>query len=277
MGLGDVTVAQTAEDASVCMTTRVFDLVVVDSGPDTFDPLAAIRAMRALPDPSRAETPIVVLIAAVDLGFLAAVKQNRVEFAVTKPLAASVFTDRVFRALQKRLGTSPARLGEPIIRLMKARYTLLILTSNRGTSQLIRNVLTGLGRYDVRIAEDPRDARQQLAKGQVDVIMVDTGPATYDGLALIEELRDYRDRRTANLPVVMLAPGDHTNALPPPRLGIELIIPKPLVVGPLCETIDRAAARSDMLIEREREREHAARPAAPPISVDVGEDTVWVV
>lgn len=274
MGLNELTIARTADEATAYMTTRVFDLVIADSGPATFDPLAAINAMRALPDPSRAETPVVVLIAAVDLGFLSSVKEVRVEFAVTKPLASSVFSDRVFRALQKRLGAPAARLGEPVIRLMKSRYTLLILTSNRGTSQLIRNVLTGLGRYDVQIAEDPRDARIALTRGKADVIIADTGPATYNALPLIGELRCHRDRRIANLPVVMLAPDDHASTIPPRQLAIEFIVPKPLVVGPLCEAIDRAAARSDTLVEREE----MDRPAAhQPVVADAGEDTVWVV
>jgi CheY-like chemotaxis protein len=85
-----------------------------------------------------------------------------------------------------------------------ARSPVLILTGNRFTGQLVRQLFFGLGIRDVAVAPDPAEARERLSLSRLDLVVADTGLATYDPLEPLVALRTLSDERQAHIPVLLL-------------------------------------------------------------------------
>jgi CheY-like chemotaxis protein len=84
------------------------------------------------------------------------------------------------------------------------RCPVLILTGNKFTGQLVRQLFFGLGMRDIAIAPDPAEARERLGLSRLDLVVADTGPATYDPLDSLVSLRSITDEHQAHVPVILL-------------------------------------------------------------------------
>ena len=106
------------------------------------------------------------------------------------------------------------------------RELILVVEDNEANQMLARAVLELEG-FDVRIAGDAIEAREQLREATPSLILMDIQLPGQDGLSLTRELRD--DPATASIPIVALTAhamtGDKGTAI---RAGCAGYIAKPI-------------------------------------------------
>lgn len=117
--------------------------------------------------------------------------------------------------------------------------SLLLVEDNEDDEYLALRVLRKAGISEIIVARDGKDALALLMDSRQplpDIVLLDLRLPKFDGLKLLERLRD--DDRTRTLPVLILTssedPGDHESCC---RLGAFGIIRKPLEVSEFTQVL----------------------------------------
>ena len=198
LGMQDVAVADTAEAALERFELCKLDLIVVDTGPATFNAAAAVKALRSLGDSRQAGLPIIVLTGP-GIAWPGDLKMIQ---TVSKPISTKEFKRVVLRLL---LNIEVEQDEGLCARPAPARMTTLLLSENPYTAQVIRALLLSLGLADVAIAATKNDAEDKLASAGFDLVIADSGPASFDALATVEAIHGRVGATLAAKPVLLLA------------------------------------------------------------------------
>lgn len=222
LGMQDVAVVSDAEGAMERFQLCRLDLVVADSGAATFDPTAALSALRALGDQRQADTPVILLTTPGQAPTIALSHVHEIE----KPLSNKEFKQAVLRLV---LNIELDRLEGGLAKPTAQRMTTLLLSGNPYTTQVVRALLLGLGLADLAVAGTRDDAEQKLASANFDLVIADSGPTSFDGLAMVEAIRSQPDGRLGAKPVLLLASNPSASMVERARSAqVKAIATKPL-------------------------------------------------
>jgi two-component system chemotaxis response regulator CheY len=201
LGMRDIAVAPDPAEACERLSISRLDLVVADTGPATYDPLASLLCLRGLADERQSHIPIILLTAA-NLVLSRSISMLDGAAQITKPLSNKPFADAVLRCLLHIDGVeeiSPFAAQEP-----DGRKTTLILSANPYTIQVVRGLLLPLGLSDVAVAKDALEAEQKVAQTHFDFVVADHGLAAFDTLDFIETHKQVA-RTLCETPVLLLS------------------------------------------------------------------------
>lgn len=116
--------------------------------------------------------------------------------------------------------------------------TILVVDDDPGVRDVIELSLDG---YDVLLAEDGLDALDQLAREDVDVVVLDIMMPRLDGIATLRRIRG--GQRTADIPVVLLsARGSEDTRAEGAEAGADAYVTKPFEPDELVATIEAVRA-----------------------------------
>lgn len=235
LGMQDVSVAGDPSAARERFEVTGFDLVVADTGAATFDPFDTLQVLRGLADQRRAATPVILLAAP---GADASDERLSGIHRLPKPLSNKEFSRTVLRVLlnvedehPERRETAPAG----------RRVTTLLLSGNPYTAQVVRALLLTMGLSDVAVAGTPADAERRLSDQQFDLVIADAGPASFDGLAMLETIRAVGG--FAEKPVLLLASSPSQSLVERARAAkVRAIATKPLDPDGFAERVRKLIA-----------------------------------
>lgn len=142
---------------------------------------------------------------------------------------------------------------------------ILVVDDEPEIRRLVKEVLED-EEYEVITAKDAASAREAYAKRQPDLVLLDIWMPDTDGISLLKEW-SHTDRLT---PVVMMSGhGTVDTAVEATRLGASDFIEKPLSIGKLLTTVERA-------LETARAQPEPATASSPPdaVSVPIGKSVI---
>lgn len=126
---------------------------------------------------------------------------------------------------------------------MAAAY-ILVVDDEPDIRQLVKEILEDEG-YEVALAEDTAQAREQRRIRRPDLILLDIWMPGEDGISL---LREWNDTGLLNCPVVVMSGhGTIDTAVEATRLGATGFIEKPLSLGKLLATVRRTLGSAETL------------------------------
>ncbi len=115
--------------------------------------------------------------------------------------------------------------------------SILVVDDEPDICTLVSDILTDEG-YAVTAAETAASARQQVSKGNHDLVLLDIWMPDEDGITL---LKDWKEKKELHCPVVMMSGhGTVETAVEATRLGAFGFIEKPLTTAKLISTIRKA-------------------------------------
>ncbi len=115
--------------------------------------------------------------------------------------------------------------------------SILVVDDEPDICALVSDILADEG-YQVTASETAASARQQVAKGNHDLVLLDIWMPDEDGITL---LKDWKDKKELRCPVVMMSGhGTVDTAVEATRLGAFGFIEKPLTTAKLISTIRKA-------------------------------------
>ncbi len=130
---------------------------------------------------------------------------------------------------------------------MVKKAQILVVEDQASTSTLIQEVLREEG-FEVRICDNLQKARQTLAKGAPDLVIVDRGLPDGDGLDLCRELRE--SEKTSKLPILILtAQKGVSDKVAGLKGGADDYIAKPFNTEELVARVEAILRRSGMIEE----------------------------
>jgi len=142
--------------------------------------------------------------------------------------------------------------------------TCLLVDDDSELRQLVAAQLTRYG-LGVRLAENARSMRTELARGGVDIVLLDIMLPDGDGIELCRELRE-----SSRVPVIMLtAQGDPISRVLGLEMGADDYVPKPFEPRELLARINALLRRSTGSLAATPAGE-GAMPAAPRAVTDLG-------
>jgi len=272
LGIGNVIVSATPQDALENATSIPLGLIVAEYGPASFDPMPALKAMRTLANPLMAQTPVVLVVGKVDQALVRELRSAGIEFAVTKPICAGVFTDRVRRALGGHRTTSTVA---PVTRARKITRLILALTSDRHVIQIAGDVVARAWKLNLgtETSGDLERAKHRIESELPDVIIADAGCPGTNSLEALAWLRTHRDKRLSGIPAIAIAPDDAPDMTVPAYLEIQSLITRASMAAELGGALEKAVEQA----ENRDDRDVAADEVVEPAQDDASEDTLWVV
>lgn len=117
---------------------------------------------------------------------------------------------------------------------------ILIVDDETDIRSMVQWELKGQG-YQVLTASDGREALEQIAIGQPDLVVLDVGLPGMDGFEVLQKVR--ADPATAVLPVIMLTAQDQSADVAQGwKAGADLYFAKPFEPRELLEAIGRLLA-----------------------------------
>ncbi len=87
---------------------------------------------------------------------------------------------------------------------------ILIVDDDEQIRNLCKILVTSLG-YEVRTAENGKDALEKLAGYNPDLIITDTNMPEMDGISLCQKVREYQEYR--NTPIIAVSGLDNRDAM----------------------------------------------------------------
>jgi len=235
LGMQDVTVAAEPEQALEHLQIGRIDLMVADSGPATVDPFGTLAALRLLGDQRQARAPILLLTTP---GFTlpeAAIAALDNIHRIPKPLSSGQLSKAVLKFVFNIEDEPKSALA---VRQAALRVTTLLLSGNPYTAQVIRALLLTLGLSDLAVAGTADDAEHKLTDGSFDLVIADSGPASFDGLAAVEAARSRAGTALADTPVLLLAASPSASLVDRAKaLEVKAIATKPLDPGVFAERV----------------------------------------
>ena len=224
-GLRDIAVASDTARALDRLQLDKLDLVLADTGSATFDPFATLAALRLLPDQRQAGIPVMLLTTpSAELPEDAITSLGSIH-RLPKPLSQAQLEKAIYKLLlnidprQEQTGPRPATM----------RLTTLLLSGNPYTAQVVRALLLSLGLSDVAVAATASDAEQKLSNAGFDLVIADSGPASFDGLAAVEAIRERAGTPLVTTPVLLLAANPSASLVDRAKAAdIKAIATKPL-------------------------------------------------
>lgn len=107
-GAQDLGLANTAQAARDRIEKGELDLVVVDLEGTDDSGLSLVEGLRALPDPRRAGTPVLLLVDQPSSTLIARARAAQVAGIVRKPLVVGIFSEHLSRMFAPRAAKKPA-------------------------------------------------------------------------------------------------------------------------------------------------------------------------
>jgi len=220
-------------------------------------------ARRIRPMAEAAGAIIMMLSSGGTRGDVARCREVGIHVYLTKPVTASDLMDAVMTAL----GSSAAAVPAPVVtrhslREARQRLRLLVAEDNPVNQKLAVRLLEKRG-HEVVVAANGREALDALARGPVDLVLMDVQMPEMDGFEAAAAIRA-RERAAGSgprLPIVALTAhavkGDRERCL---AAGMDGYLTKPLQAAALFETIERLAFAKEA-------------PPAPPSAPSLDRDT----
>ena len=167
------------------------------------------------------------------------------------------------------------RMVEPSLEARIRAARVVILSANKLTSQLLRSQLPPMA--SLSGCEDMVHARAALATKVFDLAIVDLDPgSSFDGLAIIEQLRQLADPKRSGLPVILLVANPTKDQVVRARkAGITQIVLKPFSTGTLQTHIKNALGEAAKTGQAAKVAPAKPADEAPPS--DEPSDPDWMV
>jgi CheY-like chemotaxis protein len=233
LGMQDIAVVANAALSLERFQLCRLDLVVADTGTATFDPIEPLSALRSMADQRQAALPVILLTTQGQAPDRSLANVH----ALRKPLSNREFKQVVLRLL---LNIEIDRQEAGSARPEPSRATTLLLSGNPYTAQVVRALLLSLGLADLAVAGNPDDAEQKLAGARFDLVIADSGPASFDGLAMVEAIRRRPGGPLGGKPVLLLASNPSAALVERARSAqVKAIATKPLDPGAFGERVRR--------------------------------------
>ena len=121
---------------------------------------------------------------------------------------------------------------------MNGRARVLVVEDEPGVAMVLTELLLGEG-YDVRHTANGHDALQQIGEWLPDVVVLDLTLPGIGGVEVARRLRDLRDERAAQVPVVVIT-GAHGGLGAAADVGAVAAIQKPFMLARVIEAVDNA-------------------------------------
>jgi two-component system response regulator HydG len=152
----------------------------------------------------------------------------------------------------------------------RPRARILVVDDDPSTVHALETLLRQSG-YDVRTAEDGRQALARFADSAADIVVTDVNMPKMSGIELLKELR----RQDPSLPVIVCtASDDVATALEAMRAGAQNYLTKPLELAALVIAIERALQGRELESEAENLRRQARERDASGLQGLVGASAV---
>lgn len=120
--------------------------------------------------------------------------------------------------------------GETVIGRLRARA--LVVTENKFTARLVRELLFGIGVGEIEDAPSAASATSALNERSFDLVIADFGSATFDPAPVIKGMRALPDAERAHTPVVALLAGTDNGLLREIKAAkIDFAVMKPISSG----------------------------------------------
>ncbi|HEX20332.1 MAG TPA: sigma-54-dependent Fis family transcriptional regulator, partial [Acidiferrobacteraceae bacterium] len=130
---------------------------------------------------------------------------------------------------------------------------VLVVDDEPDIRRLIQEILEDEN-FTVSTAENAEQARQSFKQGNIDLVLLDIWMPDTDGISLLKE---WSDNGGLTTPVIMMSGhGNIETAVEATRLGAYDFIEKPVSMGKLMITVERAMESRKLLEENIRLKQH---------------------
>ncbi len=130
---------------------------------------------------------------------------------------------------------------------------VLVVDDEPDIRRLIQEILEDEN-FTVSTAENAEQARQSFKQGNIDLVLLDIWMPDTDGISLLKE---WSDNGSLTTPVIMMSGhGNIETAVEATRLGAYDFIEKPVSMGKLMITVERAMESRKLLEENIRLKQH---------------------
>jgi DNA-binding NtrC family response regulator len=137
---------------------------------------------------------------------------------------------------------------------------ILVVDDEPEIRRLVKEILED-EQYQVVTAEDATTAREAYANQRLDLVLLDIWMPDTDGISLLKE---WSPSGTPDVPVVMMSGhGTVDTAVEATRLGATDFIEKPLSMGKLLVTVERA-------LQRTQQTSQGVQRSAPTVAIPAG-------
>jgi two-component system response regulator HydG len=154
--------------------------------------------------------------------------------------------------------------------ITRPKARLLVVDDDPSTLSALESLLRQSG-YDVRTAEDGKQALERFADGAADAVVTDVNMPRMSGIELLKELR----KQDPALPVIVCtASGDLATAIDAMRAGAQSYLTKPVELAALLIAIERALQGRELEAEAENLRRQARERSASGLQGLVGTSAV---
>ncbi|MFQ5754474.1 MAG: sigma-54-dependent transcriptional regulator [Acidiferrobacterales bacterium] len=141
---------------------------------------------------------------------------------------------------------------------------ILVVDDEPEIRRLVKEILED-EQYEVVTAEDATTAREAYANERLDLVLLDIWMPDTDGISLLKE---WSRSGTPDVPVVMMSGhGTVDTAVEATRLGATDFIEKPLSMGKLLVTLERA-------LQRMQQTPQGTQRSAPTVAIPAGKSAV---
>lgn len=124
------------------------------------------------------------------------------------------------------------------------RLNILVVDDNGHARALLIQVLRALGSSQIFEAGDGAEGLRILRERRIDIVLTDLIMAPMDGLALVRALRVEPDRRTAQIPLIMISGHSTLTSISQARdAGASEFLAKPFSARDLVERLQRTIER----------------------------------
>jgi len=225
---------------------RPFDLIILDQQMPGLDGLELAARLRA--DATTKATPLILLTSSGN-------KQRPNEAAIAlfdaylvKPARASMLLDAIISSLDERAAKNARTIRKTMEAPDKKRapksgatIEILVAEDNIVNQMVIRSMLEKIG-CNVTMAENGREALEQIAENSFDLIFMDISMPEMDGVEATGAIRNMQSKRGERTPIV----GVTAHALEEDRqrcldAGMDDYLPKPVKPDALQKKIDEWA------------------------------------
>lgn len=140
---------------------------------------------------------------------------------------------------------------------------ILVVDDEIGIRELLSEILSDEG-YQVRVAQNADEARQQRARTRPDLVLLDIWMPDTDGITLLKE---WATKGQLTMPVVMMSGhGTIDTAVEATRIGAYGFLEKPIALQKLLSTVGKALEQSHRTTEEPAAYSLAVLGGAPAIA-----------
>jgi PAS domain S-box-containing protein len=219
-----------------------FPLIIVDALMPEMDGFMLVEKIHESHPDSASPMTVLMLSSADRQTFKQRCENLKVQAYLEKPISQSVLMDTLMTVLK---GPLLDRKSFEQVKPLPVGLSILVAEDTPANQKVIRAILEKRG-HRVQIANNGREAVDQVKQGRYDVVLMDVQMPTMDGLQATHTIRNLSNPAKAEIPIVaMTAHARREDRRKCLSAGMDAYIAKPIDAGKLIHLVETAEHREE--------------------------------